>query len=156
MCARQAKEYEETKQREKDATQKQKEKDEEFHSKMNTYQKNIGAVPPGVKGIEGGGRRQHSTNLNLEEPVSNLYANSSSASTTARSGSPQNSSASRNSLSSSTDLHSESYASFGCLQIASKEFATSILVMTKVVTTWKRSGIVSWMPRKTTWRLSRF
>ena len=120
ICKRQMMEYEDTKKREKDMAQKQKQKDDELHEKMNAYQKGVGAVPPGAKGIEGGGRRQHSTNLNIEEPATNQYANSStsasdSASTPAqnaggrsgRSGSARSSS----SLSTSTDLHAQSFSS---------------------------------------------
>ena len=41
---------------------------------MTTYERRVGALPPGARGIRGGGRSEHSTNLSLGQPVSTSHA----------------------------------------------------------------------------------
>ena len=88
----------------------------ELREKMAEYEKNVGSVTPGAIGIEGGGRRQHSTNLNVEEPAVNAYANASTTTTPkqSKSNSKSNSTSKNSSLltSGSTELHMHSFAGF--------------------------------------------
>lgn len=79
---------------------------------MAAFQKDIGAVPPGVKGLECGGRRQHSTNWNVEEPALNACANASTITPKAQS---KGSSKSSSSLSGSMDIHHQSLSGFSKL-----------------------------------------
>jgi hypothetical protein len=75
---RQAKEYDVTSAKEKSAMEKQKFVTEKLQKDMASYESSTGALPPGVKGMVGGGRREHSTNLHTLQPASYAYANASS------------------------------------------------------------------------------
>jgi hypothetical protein len=77
MGLRQAKEYEDTCAKEKAAMDKQKFVNEKVQKDMEVFEASTGALPPGVKGMEGGGRQQHSTNLHTLQPASYAYANAS-------------------------------------------------------------------------------
>ena len=116
MCTRQMAEYEGAKKAEKDASTKQKALDAELQEKMAVYQKNVGAIPPAARGIEGGGRRQHSTNLNIEEPASTAYVHATTTtpnvSTTTPRASVTTSKTSSLSTTNSSDLHMHSFAGF--------------------------------------------
>lgn len=60
-----------------EATQaaKSKERDAILQEQMKNYENSRGALPPGVKGIEGGGKGEHSTNLTVREPATYGYVN---------------------------------------------------------------------------------
>jgi hypothetical protein len=75
MGVRQAKEYDEASAKEKAAIEKQKLVNEKLQKDMGDYEASTGALPPGVKGMVGGGRQQHSTNLHTLQPASMAYAN---------------------------------------------------------------------------------
>jgi hypothetical protein len=74
-ASRQFHEYAETLAKEKEATKHSKNRLKELQNAMNGYEDSVGAMPPGAKGIQGGGRREHSTNLLLNQPATYLYAN---------------------------------------------------------------------------------
>jgi hypothetical protein len=42
---------------------------------MHVYQQEKGGLPPGAKGLEGGGQREHSTNLMVKQPSTYAWAN---------------------------------------------------------------------------------
>jgi hypothetical protein len=89
MCRRQNTEYNKTRTDDKEATRMKSEKDTELKAAMEMYQAGRGAMPPGAKGQEGTGRREHSTNLRADEPAAFAWANAStnvSASTAGRAG----------------------------------------------------------------------
>jgi hypothetical protein len=75
MARRQEKEHEKAKADEKAAADKHKITQEKLQKDMNDFEEGVGAMPPGAKGIVGGGRRQHSTNLKANQPASYAYAN---------------------------------------------------------------------------------
>jgi hypothetical protein len=79
MCIKQIQQYERTKADDKDATKKAKDVAAKLKSDMEEFQAGVGALPPGAKGIEGAGRREHSTNLQVDEPAVFAWANSSKA-----------------------------------------------------------------------------
>ena len=57
-----------------DNAEKSKAKAKELRQQMTTYERGVGALPPGARGIRGGGRSEHSTNLSLGQPASTSYA----------------------------------------------------------------------------------
>jgi hypothetical protein len=75
MGIRQAKEYDDTCAKEKAAMDKQKYVNEKLQKDMNAFEWGTGALPPGVMGIEGGGRQQHSTNVHTLQPAAYAYVN---------------------------------------------------------------------------------
>ena len=163
MCQRQMSEYEEAKQAEKDANKKQKERDVELREKMAEYEKNVGSVTPGAIGIEGGGRRQHSTNLNVEEPAANAYANASTTTPKqSKSNSKSNSTSKNSSLSTSgsTELHMHSFAGFNRFSdrfenICDRHFGSSSSNRTgSSEKERKRRRLLA--AKKITWKLLRF
>jgi len=88
MCTRQWKEYEDTRKALAESSKAEKEKHAELVEKMRSYEDSVGALPPGAKASlppgakpdEGGGRLNHSTNLNNRQPASFAYANLSRSS----------------------------------------------------------------------------
>jgi hypothetical protein len=73
-CKRQAEEYNLSVEEEKNSRDKDKVEQQKLQEEMKEYQRGIGAIPPGAKGREGGGRVQHSTNTRLGQPATFIYA----------------------------------------------------------------------------------
>lgn len=82
LCSRQNDEMEETKRKDKEASKKAKDRDAALQEQMRQYQRGVGARPPSAKGTVGSGRREHSTNLYVDEPATYSYANASRRSET--------------------------------------------------------------------------
>ena len=78
IATRQLAVHEEAKRLEKEGLDKAKNDSAIMQGQMKDYQRKMGAIPPGAKGIDGAGRIQHSTNLGLGQPASFNWANSNS------------------------------------------------------------------------------
>jgi len=82
-CVRQLKEYDDCKKSIADSNKAEKDKHAQLVEEMRNYEDNVGALPPGAKAAlppgakpnDGGGRMNHSTNLNTRKPASFAYAN---------------------------------------------------------------------------------
>ena len=75
VALRQRKEYENTKAKEASARDTQKKADAETFEKMKVFEGGVGALPPGAKGVVGGGCLQLSTNLKTNQPAGYFYSN---------------------------------------------------------------------------------
>ena len=77
-CTRQNNEFNETKKKFEENKEKEKASDAKLQADMKDYQRGLGAIPPGAKGRQGGGRLQHSTNLRLGQPANFSFVRATS------------------------------------------------------------------------------
>jgi hypothetical protein len=78
IAMHQMEEYKVLKQKDKEESAKAKDKDARLQKEMKRYSKSVGALPPSACGEVGAGRRDHSTNLVVQEPAVYSFANGKS------------------------------------------------------------------------------
>jgi hypothetical protein len=71
----QCKEYQDARDDDEKNRKKGKQDQTKLQAEMKTYQRGLGALPPGAKGTQGRGHMKHSTNTHFAEPASFAYAN---------------------------------------------------------------------------------